>query len=212
MTFGRSGNILGFIASLAKANRFQGDTMVFKPMIWVSSAANSLIYVSPAWSDLTGQSKAEADGLGWIAPIHPDDRETARATYIMARAALQPYTTNFRLMTKSRTYICLSATATPTTLPDNTFLGYYGAIRRLAVDASDFVGSGQLDAIRSPFDILEDEPLDVVEALADQLLLARSAVADPTLTTILDMALLEVGHRLAQPFGGIDITPKKKLS
>lgn len=49
-------------------------------IVWVSLPDGSLTYISPLWTELTGQSQQEALGLGWAEKVHPDDR-----LWVMAR-------------------------------------------------------------------------------------------------------------------------------
>ncbi len=46
-------------------------------LVWRSSNNGSWTWASPQWLSFTGQSQEESHGLGWLAAVHPDDREQA---------------------------------------------------------------------------------------------------------------------------------------
>lgn len=46
-------------------------------LVWRAVGLGSWTWSSAQWTDYTGQSLSEAAGLGWLAVIHPDDREIA---------------------------------------------------------------------------------------------------------------------------------------
>ncbi|WP_181704684.1 GGDEF and EAL domain-containing protein [Chthonobacter rhizosphaerae] len=49
------------------------------------------------WTEFTGQSLEEADGRGWLAVIHPDDRDEVWRTSRDAMEAGRPYSSEYRL-------------------------------------------------------------------------------------------------------------------
>ena len=171
-------------------------------MIWISDAKNALIFQSSDWTEITGQSVSEATGLGWLGMVHPDDREIVRAVFIQACARQLPYYQKYRLSKKEGGYVCVIAIASPSHLPETgAFLGYHGSMSLLDVDPEGFQASGEAGTTSTPAALLNNEPLSVVEAIADHLLIVRAeaAAADrQVLVSIIDVALLAVGRRLAQ--------------
>ena len=54
-------------------------------MIWRSLEQGSWTWSSPQWTRYTGQTAGESSGLGWLKPLHPDDRKVAAAGWRDAR-------------------------------------------------------------------------------------------------------------------------------
>jgi two-component sensor histidine kinase len=44
------------------------------PIAWRATSAGDGVWLSPQWTALTGQTDAEAQGIGWMDCIHPEDR------------------------------------------------------------------------------------------------------------------------------------------
>jgi len=42
-------------------------------------------WASPQWTAYTGQTEPDSRGWGWLEPVHPDDRDAARAAWTQAR-------------------------------------------------------------------------------------------------------------------------------
>ncbi len=50
-------------------------------LVWRAGENGAWTWSSPQWSTYTGQSEDESLGFGWLAALHPDDREHARASW-----------------------------------------------------------------------------------------------------------------------------------
>lgn len=50
-------------------------------LVWRGAEGGRWIWASPQWSAFTGQPERESHGWGWLAPVHPDDREQARTAW-----------------------------------------------------------------------------------------------------------------------------------
>lgn len=59
----------------ASESRFRALATVAPVGIYRTDPAGRCIYVNPRWCEITGMREADAMGEGWIASIHPDDRE-----------------------------------------------------------------------------------------------------------------------------------------
>ncbi|WP_102960838.1 CheR family methyltransferase [Mangrovicella endophytica] len=74
--------------SLREAERWQQVLIGGIPqLVWRAADGGEWSWASPQWTDYTGQSEVESHGQGWLEPVHPDDREVARAAW--AKAAEQ---------------------------------------------------------------------------------------------------------------------------
>ncbi|WP_424134637.1 PAS domain S-box protein [Roseomonas chloroacetimidivorans] len=50
-------------------------------LVWRAADSGSWTWSSPQWSRYTGLSEEESQGQGWLAALHPDDREAALAAW-----------------------------------------------------------------------------------------------------------------------------------
>ena len=60
-------------------------------VLWGLNAEGDLADDSPSWCALTGQSREEARGRGWLEAVHPDDREAVASAWREARVHRRPY-------------------------------------------------------------------------------------------------------------------------
>lgn len=56
-------------------------------VLWITSADGSVNMENPSWAAFTGQSADEYLGWGWLAAIHPEDRERMRVLWVAQRTA-----------------------------------------------------------------------------------------------------------------------------
>ena len=66
-------------------------------MMWVTEPDGYCSYLNRRWYEFTGQTEAEALGLGWTAATHPDDQKLAEDTFLAAVAAQGPFRVEYRL-------------------------------------------------------------------------------------------------------------------
>ena len=97
-------------------------------MMWVTDPTGFCTYLNRRWHEFTGQSKAEAQGLGWTYATHPDDRDRAEAAFIGANAAQSPFRVEYRLRRDDGTYRWAIDAATPRFGEAGEFLGYVGSV------------------------------------------------------------------------------------
>ena len=53
-------------------------------LVWRAVNGGHWTWASPQWTKYTGQAEADSHGWGWLAPLHPDDREAARGAWEQA--------------------------------------------------------------------------------------------------------------------------------
>jgi PAS domain S-box-containing protein len=61
-------------------------------------------YLSPQWVDYTGVPEQDQFGDGWLAQIHPEDRDRARAEWRAAVDAEHPYDQELRIRSRDGKY------------------------------------------------------------------------------------------------------------
>ncbi|MGH7804075.1 MAG: MASE1 domain-containing protein, partial [Candidatus Binatia bacterium] len=81
--------------------RFQAVAEAAPVFLFTNRPDGACDYVSPQFYDYTGASPGAALGEGWLAFIHPGDRETTLATFLEARCAGRPHELDQRLIGKN---------------------------------------------------------------------------------------------------------------
>ena len=97
-------------------------------MMWVTDASGHCNHLNQRWYDFTGQTEADAQGFGWLAAAHPDDKAEAERVFRAANAAHEPFRSEYRLRRKDNVYRWALDAASPRFGEDGTFLGYVGSV------------------------------------------------------------------------------------
>ncbi len=66
-------------------------------MMWVTDATGYCTYLNKGWYVYTGQTREEAEGLGWLDATHPDDVADAKKIFLEANAAQRPFRLEYRV-------------------------------------------------------------------------------------------------------------------
>lgn len=109
-------------------------------MMWVTDPAGNCTYLNRQWYNFTGQTREEAEGLGWLDATHPDDRAEAERIFLKANAGAAPFRSEYRLRHVDGSYRWAIDAASPRFGHGDEFLGYVGSVidideRRTAEDA-----------------------------------------------------------------------------
>jgi PAS domain S-box-containing protein len=97
-------------------------------MMWVTDPSGACTYLNRRWYEFTGQSEAEALGLGWTKATHPDDEKLAAEAFLSANAAQAPFRVEYRLRRTDGTFRWAIDAASPRFGPGGEFLGYVGSV------------------------------------------------------------------------------------
>jgi PAS domain S-box-containing protein len=82
----------------ASEHRFRALAETGALAVWRSDAGGGMLE-GRGWDALTGQTKEQIRGNGWLAAVHQEDRAATVAAWSAARAAGQPAATEFRVRT-----------------------------------------------------------------------------------------------------------------
>ncbi len=109
-------------------------------MMWVTDPQGNCTYLNRQWYAFTGQTREEAEGLGWLDATHPDDMAEAGRIFLKANAAAVPFRLEYRLRCADGSYRWAIDAASPRFGHDGAFLGYIGSVidideRRTAEDS-----------------------------------------------------------------------------
>ena len=101
-------------------------------ILWVTDPDGVCTYLNQPWYALTGQTREEAEGFGWLDATHPEDKEHAGVAFREANAAREPFYVEYRLRRADGSYVWAIDMATPRFAEDGEYLGYVGSVIEIA--------------------------------------------------------------------------------
>jgi len=121
------GKLLGFtleISDITKrksaeaAARMREDRLLLAleltpPILWIANAHGDLVQMDRRWQVLTGRSRDESFGRGWVDALHPDDRPQAVFAWDQAVAARSSFKCTYRLACTGPEWRWMLAKAVP---------------------------------------------------------------------------------------------------
>jgi PAS domain S-box-containing protein len=93
-------------------------------LVWLGDASGYRTYLSKRWHDYTDAEQGL--GLGWLASVHPEDRQSVREALLHAAERREPFRCEYRLRRNDGAYRWILDTATPRS-GDDRFLGHIGS-------------------------------------------------------------------------------------
>lgn len=93
--------------------RYRSLVIATSQVVWRNDGAGQMVEDCPSWRRLTGQSEDESKGLGWMAAIHPEDRERTAQQCDRALATKSLYQDECRVRTADGTYRFFSVRGVP---------------------------------------------------------------------------------------------------
>ncbi|MGC9527715.1 MAG: PAS domain-containing protein, partial [Limnospira sp.] len=96
-------------------------------MMWISDAQGAYTFFNETWLEFTGRSWEAERGDGWVAGIHPDDRENCLIAYRQASGDRKPFQREYRLRRSDGEYRWICETGVPQRTREGAFLGYTGS-------------------------------------------------------------------------------------
>jgi len=97
-------------------------------MVWVTEADGACSYLSQSWYEFTGQTPETGIGFGWVAALHPDDREVSEKSFLTANEKREAFRLEYRLRRKDGEYRWALDAARPRFSSQGEFLGYVGSV------------------------------------------------------------------------------------
>lgn len=95
-------------------------------LVWRALDGGNWTWASPQWTEYTGQSEPDSHGLGWLEPVHPDDRDMALSSWTKAMET-GGYEVECRLLEAgSASYRWFHTRATPVRNTDGTIVEWLG--------------------------------------------------------------------------------------
>jgi len=97
-------------------------------MLFMSGKEGYFTYHNNQWYDYTGMTKEESNGFGWLAAVHPDQREETEKIIKNAIAEGKKYTVEFRLRRKDNAYRWFVKSGKPSLDISGAPEGYLGTL------------------------------------------------------------------------------------
>lgn len=85
-------------------DRYRSLVEASSQLVWVTDAEGRTLETSSLWLELTGQTDVEVQGWGWLAAVHPEDRDRASQVWARAVEAGSAYLSEYRLRMTDGTY------------------------------------------------------------------------------------------------------------
>jgi PAS domain S-box-containing protein len=110
-------------------------------MVWRANERAECSFCSRSWNRFTGVSRL---GIGWLEPIHPEDRHKYMSTYRTAVGHRAAFEVQYRLRTADGTYRWVVDRAAPTEDLSGRFDGFVG----ICVDVTEQVVEAEAEQTR----------------------------------------------------------------
>lgn len=81
----------------ASEQRFRSLVFATAQNVWTTNAQGEVVGDLPMWRNITGQTEAEIQGWGWLAALHPDDRDCSTKLWLDAIETKSLYETEYRV-------------------------------------------------------------------------------------------------------------------
>jgi PAS domain S-box-containing protein len=107
--------------------RYRALVMASAEMVWRADHTGEGFFVSSDWQQLTGQSEEETRSFGWLAAVHPHDRERSKRLWEAALQTRSAYENEMRIQTSAGGYRHFHVNAVPILTPDGIVHEWVGA-------------------------------------------------------------------------------------
>ncbi len=115
-------------AALAESERRFRELAESMPLIvWTALPSGEVDYQSSDLSTLTGKTRDELRGVGWLDVLHPDDRDPTVAVWTRSVKSGEPYQTQFRIRRHDGAYRWHLTQAVPLRNNDGQFVKWFGS-------------------------------------------------------------------------------------
>jgi two-component system NtrC family sensor kinase len=98
----------------------------FPTLIWRCGADAKYDYFNQTWLDFTGRTREQEHGDGWIAGVHPEDRDFCLTTHSDAFQVRKPFKIKYRLRRHDAQYRWVVDMGRPFNDQEGNFAGYLG--------------------------------------------------------------------------------------
>jgi PAS domain S-box-containing protein len=123
-------------------------------LLWISGTDQVYNYFNEGWLIFTGRTFAEETRNGWLAGVHPEDRDRYSNIYTTAFKTRKDFKIEYRLKRYDSTYRWLLNTGVPRYDEDGGFSGYIGScvdiqeLRQADNDIKEYVSAASLKTVQ----------------------------------------------------------------
>ncbi|MGO4478647.1 PAS domain S-box protein [Massilia sp. 2TAF26] len=110
-----------------REERFRSLVMATSQIVWTGAPDGRVREDSPSWRAFTGQSYEEGRDFGWLAAIHPDDRERARDLWQASVASRTEFATEYRVRRADGAWRWTAVKSVPILDPNGAVREWIGA-------------------------------------------------------------------------------------
>lgn len=96
--------------------------------IWITDSQGYCTYLSKRWYNFTGRTSEQDLGFGWVANVHPEDRQAAERIFMQANRTRTTFVMDYKLLRHDGQYRWVSDMGHPRFAEDGTFLGFIGTV------------------------------------------------------------------------------------
>jgi len=97
-------------------------------IVWTTNAAGEIMEDIPSWRAFTGQTEEEIAGWGWLAALHPEDRERTAAVWSNSVQTRSLYDTEYRIRRRDGEYRHMAVRGVPVLDKDGTIREWVGTL------------------------------------------------------------------------------------
>jgi PAS domain S-box-containing protein len=108
--------------------RFRSLVEATSVIVWRADASGETVGEIPGWQTVTGQLPELQSGQGWLAMVHPEDREQAAQRWRRTVAARTAGESRYRLARRDGGYAWVVDRAVPVRNPDGTVREWVGTV------------------------------------------------------------------------------------
>jgi PAS domain S-box-containing protein len=127
-------------------HRFRTFANTAPAILWITESDGTCSFVSQGWFDYTGQAEKDALGLGWLDPVHPEDRDKTQRIFREAASKGEEFSLDFRVRRADGEFRWALTSGRPRFNTQGAFAGYVGSVidiheRKHAALASSLLSS-----------------------------------------------------------------------
>jgi PAS domain S-box-containing protein len=114
-------------ALVESQQHYQALTESLPNLVWTCRPDGYCDFLSQQWIQYTGRPAAEQLGSGWLAQVHPDDRQRVQAEWARATALGDTYDAEFRIRRGDGAYRWFKTRAVPLRDGSGTVVKWFGS-------------------------------------------------------------------------------------
>lgn len=105
-------------------------------LIWMTDENGNCIYVNNSWCNFTGADPDHANGNGWLAFVHPEDRSSFESTWKDALQRRHSYELQFRFANAAGEYRHMRSNGKPRLSETGIFMGFIVLFTDITAEAN----------------------------------------------------------------------------